>query len=274
MSFEDRLGELFRNEDPHAAGPEPAAVIAGARRRRARRRAGAGAAALAVALICGATAVTAGGGRPAGNAAAGNAAAELEAASAPSTGAAGSTGAAAPTPTGSPTPSSTRTALPLSPVRQVAPGEKILVTDDTRIWFTANQRCDESRESDGSWHTSFGCRDVRSDNLEHDKPSVYAQTSGNRDRSVVASFYLGPTPSRIVAFFDGKPTVATIVTTAGMKGWTGYYVVLPPMPTGDPSAHRRPAGPAIGVYDAEGKLLAENPGTASDGSDERAPQRL
>ncbi len=143
-----------------------------------------------------------------------------------------------------------------------------------RIWFTANQRCDESRDSDGSWHTSFGCRDVRSDNLEHDKPSVYAQTSGNRDRSVVASFYLGPTPSRIVAFFDGKPTVATIVTTAGMKGWTGYYVVLPPMPTGDPSAHRRPAGPAIGVYDAEGKLLAEDPGTASDGSDERAPQRL
>ncbi|MEU6968023.1 hypothetical protein AB0A71_09805 [Kitasatospora aureofaciens] len=269
MSFEDRLGELFRNEDPHAAGPEPAAVIAGARRRRARRRAGAGAAALAVALICGATAVTAGGGRSAGNAAA-----ELEAASAPSTGAAGSTGAAAPTPTGSPTPSATPTALPLSPVRQVAPGEKILVTDDTRIWFTANQRCDESRDSDGSWHTSFGCRDVRSDNLEHDKPSVYTQTSGNRDRSVVASFYLGPTPSRIVAFFDGKPTVATIVTTAGMKGWTGYYVVLPPMPTGDPSAHRRPAGPAIGVYDAEGKLLAENPGTASDGSDERAPQRL
>ena len=44
MSFEDRLGELFRNEDPHTAGPEPAAVIAGARRRRARRRAGAGAA--------------------------------------------------------------------------------------------------------------------------------------------------------------------------------------------------------------------------------------
>ncbi|MFF2148921.1 hypothetical protein [Kitasatospora sp. NPDC058190] len=265
MSFEDRLGELLKDEDPLAPGPQPAEVIAGARRRRARRRVGAGAAALAVALVCGVTAVTAGGARHGGDVAG-----ETGAAMAPSAAATALVPEAAPTATPTPTAS----ALPLSPVRRVEVGEKIPVTDDLRIWFTANQRCDESREPDGSWHTSFGCRDVRSDNLEHDKPSVYAQTSGNRDRTVVASFYLGPTPSRIVAFLNGKPTVATLVTTTGMKGWTGYYVILPPLPAFDAAAHRRPTSPAIGAYDADGKLLAENPGTTADGSDEKAPARL
>ncbi|MGW3038928.1 hypothetical protein ACWC9T_02550 [Kitasatospora sp. NPDC001159] len=269
MSFEDRLGELLKDEDPPAAGPDPATVIAGARRRRARRRMGAAAAALAVALVYGVTAVTAGSARHVGGVAA--AAAAGAGAGAAMTPSAGATALA---PEATPTLTPTATALPLSPVRQVVPGEKIPITDDLRIWFTANERCDESREPDGSWHTSFGCRDVRSDNLEHDKPSVYAQTSGNRDRTVVASFYLGPTPSRIVAFLNGKPTVATLVTTTGMKGWTGYYVILPPLPTFDAAAHRRPTSPAIGVYDADGKLLAENPGTTADGSDEKAPARL
>ncbi|MFJ9769877.1 hypothetical protein ACIRVF_01360 [Kitasatospora sp. NPDC101157] len=264
MSFEDRLGELFRNEYPHAAGPEPAAVIAGARRRRARRRAGAGAAALAVALICGATAVTAGGGRPAGGATA-----EAGAAPTPSAGTTALVPAASPTAAATPT----TTSLPLSPVRQVAPGEKIRIVDGGEMWVTANEKCDNYRV-DGVWGSGSGCRDMRSDNLEHDKPNIAAQMHGDRDRSVVASFYIGPTPARIVAFYDGKPTVATLVTTTGMKGWIGYYVVLPPMPVPDANRHRPPAAPALGAYDAEGRLLATLSGFAADGTEVKAPDRL
>ncbi|MFD8701522.1 hypothetical protein ACFV1W_02720 [Kitasatospora sp. NPDC059648] len=267
MSFEDRLGELFRNEDPHAAGPEPAAVIAGARRRRARRRAGIAAAALAVALVCGATAVTAVGGRPAGGATA--------AAGAAPSASAGTTALVPAAPAASPTavPTPTATSLPLSPVRQVAPGAKIEIVDGAEMWVTANEKCDDYRVG-GTWGSGSGCRDMRSDNLEHDKPNIAVQMHGDRERSVVASFYIGPTPARIVAFYDGKPSVATLVTTAGMKGWIGYYVVLPPMPVSDANRHHPPAGPALGAYDAEGRLLATLSGFAADGTEVKAPDRL
>ncbi|MFI9360969.1 hypothetical protein ACIG5E_07890 [Kitasatospora sp. NPDC053057] len=270
MSFEDRLGELFRNEDPHAAGPEPAAVIAGARRRRARRRVGAGAAALAVALVCGATALTAGGARPTGDARA-----EAGAARTASAGATALVPAAPAAPAASPTaiPAPTTTSLPLSPVRQVAPGEKIEIVDGAQMWVTANEKCDDYRVG-GTWGSGSGCRDMRSDNLEHDRPNIAAQTHGDRDRSVVASFYIGPTPARIVAFYDGKPTLATLVTTTGMKGWIGYYVVLPPMPAPDANRHRPPASPALGAYDAGGRLLATLSGFAADGTEVKAPDRL
>ncbi|WBP87263.1 hypothetical protein [Kitasatospora cathayae] len=251
MSFEDRLGELFRDEDPHAAGPDPAAVIAGARRRRARRRVGVGAAALAVALVCGATAVTVGGARPGGDATAG-------------AGAAPSAGAYALVPQAQPTPTPTKTALPPSPVRQVAVGEKVQVTDTSRMWVTETQRCDEQLGPDGKWYSAFSCRDVTSDNLDHSQPQVYCQGTGDAQHLVSLCFYLGPTPDKIILFEGGKPLPATLVTAPGMKNWTAFYLVRPVKPQPQQTAPVGwPADP-IGVYDAQDRLLAESPGRTAD----------
>ncbi|MFJ4190179.1 hypothetical protein [Kitasatospora sp. NPDC089509] len=270
MSFEDRLGDLLKDDDdPGAAGPDPVVVLAGARRRRARRRVGAGAAALAVALVCGATAVTAGGAGRDGGGTVGAAASGAAPVAVPSsdptappgpTGAPGASPTATPSPAPTGAPSSVATPLPLSPVRQVAPGEKITIADDTRIWVTATERCDETRQSDGSWRPSFGCRDATSDNLDHFKPQLYSQG--------LSGMYLGPMPARVVAFRNGRPTVATLVTTAGMKGWAAYYVELPPMDPAQVDSF------VMAAYDAQGKLLAENPFPRRDGGHDHAPATL
>ncbi|MFI9329728.1 hypothetical protein ACIGZJ_19560 [Kitasatospora sp. NPDC052868] len=258
MSFETRLGELLNEDDREPAGLDPGRIIARSRRRRSRRVVGAGAAGLAVALVCGAAAVTVqhtggGGGAAAAPALPGTAAAP----------------AAAPTPSAVPTPGTA--ALPLSPVRQVAAGEKLEFADGARIWVTATEKCDEYRDRNGVWGSGSGCRDSTSDNLDHDRPSIYAQGSFGTDRVVLASLYLGPAPARIVAFQNGTSTVATLVTTAGMQGWTAYYVVLPGEPT---AAQGRFATPAVAAYDAEGKLLAELPGRGADGAVRNAPAHL
>ncbi|MFE7594847.1 hypothetical protein ACFU6K_36135 [Kitasatospora sp. NPDC057512] len=261
MSFEHRLGDLLKDQDPYATGPDPVPIIAAARRRRARRRAGTAAAAVAVALVCGATAVTAGSARHVGQVA-GEAGAAFTPVAVPS-----------PAPAATPSPTATATPLPLSPVQQVGPGQRIEMAAGARMWVSPFEKCD-NYQPDGS-DSGTNCKDVRSDNLEHDKPAVYVQSHGDRDRFIIASFYLGPVaPARIIAFTGGKATVATLVSTLGMQRWIGYYVVLPPLPEADPAAHGRPVRPAIAAYDSEGRLLAELPGTTADGADERAPQQL
>ncbi|MFG2843201.1 hypothetical protein ACGF12_08495 [Kitasatospora sp. NPDC048296] len=275
MSFEDRLGELLKDEDPLAPGPDPGAVILGARRRRLRRRAGAGAAALAVALVCGVTAVTAGSTRHVGDVAAEAGAAMTPPAAAALAPEAAPTPTTIPTPTTTPAPTATPTAsaLPLSPVRRVGVGEKIDVIDGTRIWVTPTQRCDESRGPDGVWRSTFGCRDVTSDNLDHSKPNIYTQGAENADHDVLFGMFLGPvTPARLVAFRDGKPYVATLVTAPGMKDWAAYYVVLPHKAP-EPKGHEQ-IGTTVAGYDADGKLVAENPAYRTDGTHDRAPATL
>ncbi|MFJ9441031.1 hypothetical protein ACIRRH_04080 [Kitasatospora sp. NPDC101235] len=275
MSFENRLGRLLKDEDPYASGPDPVPIIAAARRRRARRRAGTGAAVVAVALVCGATAVTAGNARHVGRIAGEAGAAMTPSAGAVMTPSAGVAtqlpGTATATPSYVPSPLPTR--LLLSPVKRVAAGERIQITENFRMWVTPTEKCQDVRTG-GVWSPGANCWDLRSDNLDHDKPNVAAQMYSNKDAAVVASYYLGPSPSTIVAYRDGIPTTATLVTTAGMQGWTGYYVVLPPMPERDPAIHRPSVSPAIGVYDATGALLASLPGFATDGSDEKVPDRL
>ncbi|MFH8379438.1 hypothetical protein ACH4E7_00620 [Kitasatospora sp. NPDC018058] len=261
MSFEDRLGQLLKDEDPLAAGPDPEAVIVGARRRRARRRMGAAAAALAAALVCGVTAVTAGSARHVGDVAA--EAAEAGAAMTPSAGVTALVPEA--------TPAATPTALPLSPVRRVAVGEKVQVTDGSRMWVTETQRCDEQLGPNGKWYSAFGCRDVASDNLDHSRPQIYCQGSGDGQHLVSLCFYLGPTPSKIILFEDGNPVPATLVTAPGMKNWTAFYLVRPvkpqPLQTGPQGW---PADP-IGVYDAQDRLLTESPGRTADHKSVHAP---
>ncbi|MER7754653.1 hypothetical protein [Kitasatospora sp. NPDC097643] len=266
MSFEQRLGELLNDEGPDTAGLRPGPIIAGARRRRARRTVGIVAAATAVVAVAGVTAVTMGDAQRGGGA---TAAVALTSSAAP---AAGLGPAAAPASATAKPSATTPAGLPLSPVKQVAPGEKIEFADGARMWVTANEKCDEYRDSGGGWGNGSGCRDVRSDNLEHDKPSLYAQGSYGPKQNLVASFYLGPTPARIVGFQDGKPFLATLVTTPGMTGWTGYYLVMPGLPA--PTGNNPPANPAIAAYDAQGKLLAALPGRHADGSRENAPATL
>ncbi|MGW2248969.1 hypothetical protein ACWCXH_02045 [Kitasatospora sp. NPDC001660] len=260
MSFEDRLGELLKNEDPQAAGPDPALVIVTARRRRARRRTGIGAAVLAVALVCGATAVTAGNTGPAGPA--------NEAGAIPSGGPV-TLAPAAPSPTATATASPQ--ALPLPVVKQVAPGEKVQVAADFRISVTRTERCDELAGQDGRFVAAPVCRDSTSDNLSRGEPVVYCQLDSNLQRDVEPCMYLGPAPAKIVKFVAGKPVPATLIVTPGMENWTAFYFTGPSsIPRMRPGTARVPSDP-IGVYDAQDRLLASSDGMAPDGSPLHVP---
>ncbi|MER6362005.1 hypothetical protein [Kitasatospora sp. NPDC001527] len=269
-SFEQRLDELLKQEDRGrvAAGPDPAAVIAVARRRRARRRAGAGAAALAVALIAGGAALTQGDGQPGGGA--------VVAAGAPT--AAGLPAASRLPGTGTPIPvdgtapvhvpvapeASAATPSgsgpkhrPDSPVKRVAPGEQVAIVDGFRMSVTATESCVEQWESaTGTWEKPFGCRDATSDNLDHSRPTVGAQSSGDAQRTVVTGLYLGPAPATITVELNGTQVVATLVTTAGMEGWTAYYAVFPGAAPASSGPNGRTGSPDVAAWAADGTRLA------------------
>ncbi|MFD8321343.1 hypothetical protein [Kitasatospora purpeofusca] len=250
--FEDRLGELLTREDTAwgAGGPDPAAVIAGARRRRARRRVGTGAAALAVALVCGGAALTLGDPRPAGG--------TTGVAGAAVTTTAAVLPGAAPAATATPAASSAPAAQPDSPVRLVEPGKQLAIADGYRMSVTATRSCVEKWEqATGTWEQPFGCRDATSDNLDHSAPTVGAQSVGDGERTVVTGLYLGPAPARIMVELKGVQALATLVTTTEMNGWTAYYAVLSGV-TRSASGPNGPEGsPSVAAWAADGTRLAD-----------------
>ncbi|MFB8056270.1 hypothetical protein ACFC6U_09005 [Kitasatospora purpeofusca] len=251
--FEERLGELLTREDTAwgAGRPDPAAVIAGARRRRARRRVGTGAAALAVALVCGGTALTLGDPRPAGDAA-GVAGAAVTTTAAVLPGAAPAA-SAVPVVTGTGTG-----AQPDSPVQVVEPGKQLTIADGYRMSVTATQSCVEKREqATGTWEQPFGCRDATSDNLDHSRPTVGAQSLGDGERTVVTGLYLGPAPARIMVELHGVQVVATLVTTTEMNGWTAYYAVVPGAARSSSGPNGPDASPSVAAWAADGTRLAD-----------------
>ncbi|MGW7444238.1 hypothetical protein [Kitasatospora sp. NPDC054795] len=261
MSFERRIGELLKDEDPYAVGPDPVVIIAGARRRRARRRAGTGAAVVAVAVVCGVTAVTAGNARHAGRIA-GEAGAAMTPSAATAAGAPDVPVPTAPSPIG----------LPLSPVKRVVAKEKVEVVPGIRLSVTPTQDCQDTVEPATGAYGRTACTDVLSaPGMPYDRPGITLAFNETADRLVVHSYYRGPTPARIVLFVGGRPTVATLLTTPGMQGWISYYGDLPRagLRTG-----RLQAVPAVGAYDAAGKLLAGSPGQAADGAAEKPPAML
>ncbi|MEV7183695.1 hypothetical protein [Kitasatospora sp. NPDC093102] len=267
MSFENRLGQLLKDEDPYASGPDPVPIIAAARRRRARRRAGTGAAVVAVALVCGATAVTAGNARHVGQVAG-----DAGAAMTPSAGSARITPTAAPlTPTATPVYPTDRfpTPAPLqrSPVKQVAAGEKVELAPNVRVSVTPTESCQDTINPTTGAYSGKACTNVpAAPDMPQDRPGISMQFNDTSGGIIVYSYYRGPTPARIVLFVGGRPTLATLLTTPGMERWVGYYAALPP---GDP----RPGTmvPAVGAYDADGRLLAGSAGHTANGLKEQPP---
>ncbi|SDT65273.1 hypothetical protein SAMN05216371_3415 [Streptomyces sp. TLI_053] len=249
--FEERLGELLTREDTAwgAGRPEPAAVIAGARRRRARRRLGTGAAALAVALVCGGTALTVGDPRPAGGA----------------TGAAGAavttTAAVLPgaAPAASAVPAATGAgAQPDSPVQLVEPGKRLTIAEGYRMGVTATGSCVERWEqATGSWEQPFGCRDTTSDNLDHSRPTIGAQSLGDGERTVVTGLYLGPAAARVMVELNGVQVLATLVTTTEPNGWSAYYAVVPGAARSSSGPAGPDAAPSVAAWAADGTRLAD-----------------
>nr|BFD93013.1 hypothetical protein KitaXyl93_43730 [Kitasatospora sp. Xyl93] len=268
MSFEDRLGELLKDEDPYVIGPDPVPIIAAARRRRARRRAGTGAAAVAVALVCGITAVTAGGARPAGQVAGGAA----PAAAAPAGAASPPPVTATPTATAAtPTPQATPSRPPLSPVWKVAAGQEVEPVDGLRLSVTATKNCQDAVDRTTDGYQGVSCVDLSDPELPVERPGILTDLSRTSDRLLVHGFYLGPTPARIMVFEGGRVTVATLLVTAGMKDWVGYYAVLPVV---EPEPQPGWKAPAVGAYDTDGRLLAGRAGHTVDGAEEQPPTVL
>ncbi|MFB8240750.1 hypothetical protein ACFC58_29865 [Kitasatospora purpeofusca] len=255
--FEERLGELLTREDTAwgARGPDPAAVVAGARRRRARRRLGTGAAALAVALVCGGTALTPGDPRPA-DGAAGVAGAAVTTTAAVVPGAAPA--ASASSPASSSASSSAPEARPDSPVQLVEPGKRLTIAEGYRMSVTATESCVEKWEqATGTWEKPFGCRDATSDNLDHSRPTVGAQSLGDGERTVVTGLYLGPAPARITVELRGVQVLATLVTTTRMNGWTAYYAVVPGAARSSSGPNGPDASPSVAAWAADGTRLAD-----------------
>ncbi|WP_199523307.1 hypothetical protein, partial [Kitasatospora sp. MBT66] len=149
-------------------------------------------------------------------------------------------------------------AQPDSPVRLVEPGKQLTIADGYRMSVTATQSCVEKWEqATGTWEQPFGCRDATSDNLDHSRPTIGAQSLGDGERTVVTGLYLGPTPARILVELNGVQVVADLVATTEMNGWTAYYAVVPGAARSSSGPNGPDASPSVAAWAADGTRLAD-----------------
>ncbi len=237
MSFERQLGELLDFGDVETPPPDPARIIRGARRRRARRTVGA-----VVATACVAVAATV----------AVHLTGPTGPQSVPMVGAV-PVGTASARPA---TPAPDPTVAP-GPSRVVAPGERIGVHPDLMLWVTASEVCAAAPALGSPPGTPVGTECQAGPAPGSGRPGLHYRGAGSEGGPLlITGAYTGPTvPSRIVVTEHGHETVATIVTAAGMTGWTAYYAVVPFGSGGDPGA---PLESAIVAYDAAGGVLARS----------------
>ncbi|MFB7362173.1 hypothetical protein [Streptomyces hydrogenans] len=236
--------DLLRAEFARAAhdvtpGPAPVAAVVRAGRARRRRRTVALSVLAVLGVAVGVAAGTALGRDP--HPAAGLAAPPVRSA----------TGAVAPTP-GPPSPVLPRTSASSAsssssgqqiptPVRTVAPGERVTAAPGWKVWLTAR-----GKHWQGGEDPIEQFRSVTDGNLDLARPGISHQGEG----TFHSGLYYGTRDAGRVELADdrGRTTAATLLELPGRPGWGVWYAVT-----------REGSNLGLRLYDRAGRLLSELP---------------
>lgn len=247
-NFEERLSGMMNYRTVPVSAFIPADVVAAGARRRSRNRiVGVTAGALTVVAVGAGVAVLAGNHSASGAGLTVNVAAGGD-----------GTAKAAVTPSGT-------AVIPSAPARAVS---RVLdVKSDTPVEIvpgadmtvTATVKCVEY--SGAFAGNDIGCKDVTSANMAYNgKPSLSVQGTGITGIEVLTGTYQGPAvPALIEVVAYGKHYTATIVETAGMKNWVGYYVSFPSQLQTVTKGSSPFFGFVVSAYDAAGHKLTQMP---------------
>lgn len=265
--FEKRLSGMLRYRTEPTTQISTEAVAAGARRARTRTFGVLGSA-LAVAAVGVGVATVAGTGTggaktPVSAAAVGTPATASSTSAAPSKTA--PTTSASTTASTTAAPASSTSAPAVSPVKNLAPGEKIEVTPGVELAVTSHTICRwESAAFQGApagYPEQKDCKDVTDPNMAFDGSTmnIGLQGAGNKTAYVVSGEFQGTqVPALIDVVYQGKHHTATILRTNGMSIWSAYYAVFP-SDVRPVTPNSTPDMPIATAYDAAGHVLATMP---------------
>ncbi|WP_329219408.1 hypothetical protein OG352_22990 [Streptomyces sp. NBC_01485] len=155
---------------------------------------------------------------------------------------------------------------PSSPVRIVAPGERVEAVPGVQVWLTADgkhwstpQRPNQfrGRDEDGA---EDGAEEARKGSAGSGKPGVSVQMEPvTRSAFFLSGLYhgLAGDPARVeIAVGDSKVT-GTVLTLAGGPGWGVWYAPAP-LPVEELKASLAEDVPTVTVRDAAGKVVARS----------------
>lgn len=162
-----------------------------------------------------------------------------------------------------------------SPVRIVAPGERVDAVPGVQVWLTTDGKhwstpeaqnlflslTGDSSESGYKYRHSYPKGTYGNDSqvgAESGKPTVSVQPDPLNDTSYFLSgLYRGLSadPARVEVTVEDRRITGTVLTLAGSPGWGVWYARTPLSPE-ELKASSVDGGPTVTVYDAAGKAVA------------------
>jgi RNA polymerase sigma factor (sigma-70 family) len=168
-----------------------------------------------------------------------------------------------------------------SPIRIVAPGERVDAAPGVQVWLTtdgkhwstperpnqfrglADDSSDDSYRNDykdsyeHSFKDSYGSS--LKDSSESGKPGVSAQPEPVNSGYFLSGLYhgLSADPARVEVTVDDSRITGTVLTLAGSPGW-GVWYARAPLSTAEMKSIFVQGGPTVTVYDAAGKVVARS----------------
>jgi hypothetical protein len=138
-----------------------------------------------------------------------------------------------------------------SPIRIVAPGERVEVVRGVRVWLTADGK---------HWSTPQRpnlFRSLTEDDAGGGKPGVSAQPEPVDSAFFLSGVYhgLSTDPARVEVTVDDNRITGSVLTLAGSPGW-GVWYARTPLSAAELKASYGEDGPTVTVYDAAGKVVA------------------
>ena len=140
-----------------------------------------------------------------------------------------------------------------SPIRIVAPGERVATMPGVQVWLTTDGR---------HWSTPQRPNQFLSlaeDGSESGKPGVSAQPEPVNSGYFLSGLYhgLSADPARVEVAVDDSKITAAVLTLAGSPGW-GVWYARAPLSDAELKASYVEGGPEVTVYDAAGKVVARS----------------
>ncbi|MGP4013022.1 sigma factor-like helix-turn-helix DNA-binding protein [Streptomyces sp. 4N124] len=142
-----------------------------------------------------------------------------------------------------------------SPIRIVAPGERVEAMPGVQVWLTTDGR---------HWSTAQGPNQFQrlpGDGSENRQPGVLVQPEPVKGAYFLSGLYYGLSadPARVEVTVDGSEVTGSVLTLAGNPGWGVWYAPAP-LSTAELKASYVEGGPMVTVYDAAGKVVARSGG--------------
>jgi hypothetical protein len=150
-----------------------------------------------------------------------------------------------------------------SPIRIVAPGERVDAAPGVQVWLTTDGKHWSTPEQPNQFLglTDDSPASGSKVGTESGKPAASVQPEPLNSSYFLSGLYRGLSadPARVEVTVDGSRVTGTVLTLAGSPGW-GVWYTRAPLSAEELKSSYADGGPTVTVYDAAGKVVARGGG--------------